>query len=84
MPREDLADFVHAAANLRGVTLPRGGKLDTCLSGRIGHAYRNALSLCLDQDHQTFGDDAVMCHCFGRLRSAHRGLERAHVGNLHH
>jgi hypothetical protein len=45
-PREDLADLVHAAATRKGVTLTRGGKLDTSLSGRTGHAYLRSYGSC--------------------------------------
>jgi hypothetical protein len=45
-PRDDLADFQHAAATRAGVTLNRGGKLDTSLSGRMGHAYLLTYGSC--------------------------------------
>jgi hypothetical protein len=46
MPRADLADFIHAAASRKAVTLTRGGKLDTSLSGPMGHAFLRTYGSC--------------------------------------
>jgi hypothetical protein len=43
---EDLAAIVHAAAAKKGVSLTRGGKLDTSVSGPKGHAYLRTYGSC--------------------------------------
>lgn len=43
---EDLVHLIHAAAARERVTLTRGGKLDTAISGRLGHAYLRTYGSC--------------------------------------
>jgi hypothetical protein len=43
---EDLTELVHDAARHRGISLTRGGKLDTYFSGRAGHAYLRTYGSC--------------------------------------
>jgi hypothetical protein len=46
MPRDDLFDLVRAGVGRSGTSLARGGTLDTCLSGRTGHAYLRTFGSC--------------------------------------
>ena len=46
VPREDVAKLIHAAAARRGVSLVRGGKLDTCISEFVGYVYLRTYGSC--------------------------------------
>jgi hypothetical protein len=46
MPRDDLFDLIRAAVARSGTPLQRGGALDSCLSGRTGHAYLKTFGSC--------------------------------------
>ncbi len=46
LPRDELVDFVHHAAQRAGISLARGGHLDTSLSDRMGHAYLCSYASC--------------------------------------
>ena len=46
MPRDDLFDLIRTAVARSGTPLQRGGALDTCLSGRTGHAYLKTFGSC--------------------------------------
>ena len=43
---EDLVAIVHAAGSKKGISLSRGGKLDTSLSSPKGHAYLRTYGSC--------------------------------------